>query len=246
MLIAILSDVHGNLEALTACLDHAARAGAGSYAFLGDYVGYGADPSAVLALVRERAAGGAPVLRGNHDEAASGVDLPMNPVARAAIAWTRTRLSPDERAYLGALPHAAALDDVLLVHANAWAPGDWGYVTGPREAERSLSRSDAGVTLCGHVHAPALYHQRPGRPAAAFVPVPGEPVPLVASRRWLAVVPAVGQPRDGDPRAGYALLDTEARTLTIQRVAYDVEAAQAKIRAAGLPARLADRLAEGR
>lgn len=245
MRIAVLSDIHANLEALTACLDHAARAGAERYVFLGDYVGYGADPGPALAVVREHAAGGAVALKGNHDEAASGVDLPMNGLARAAIAWTRERLDAGEKAFLAGLPYKAQEDDLLLVHANGWAPKDWGYVTGPVEAERSLGRTAARVTLCGHLHVPALYHMAPGRPAAPFVPVPGEPVPLMSTRRWLAVIPAVGQPRDGDPRAGYALLDTGARSLAFYRVAYDVEAAAAKIVAAGLPPRLAARLAEG-
>jgi diadenosine tetraphosphatase ApaH/serine/threonine PP2A family protein phosphatase len=246
MRIAVLSDIHGNREALEACLAHAAGAGVDAFAYLGDVVGYGADPVAVLDRVREAVEGGAVALKGNHDAAAAGVETGMNGLARAAIAWTRERLDPAARTFLAGLPYEARLDDVLLVHANAWAPSDWGYVLGTVEAERSLSRTGARVTLCGHVHVPALYHQAPGRPAAPFVPVPGAPVPLMASRRWLAVVPAVGQPRDGDPRAGYAVLDTDRATLTVHRVAYDVEAAAAKILAAGLPPRLAHRLAEGR
>jgi diadenosine tetraphosphatase ApaH/serine/threonine PP2A family protein phosphatase len=246
MLVAVLSDIHANREALTACLDHAARAGAERLVFLGDYVGYGADPEAVLDVVREQAARGAVVLRGNHDEAASGVDMPMNGLARAAIAWTRARLDDAARAFLRDLPLTAREDDLLLVHANPWAPGDWGYVMGTVEAERGFARTDARVILCGHLHVPGVYHQAAGRPAAPFVPVAGEPVPLMSTRRWLAVVPAVGQPRDGDPRAGYALLDTTRAALTFQRVPYDVEAAAQKILAGGLPPRLAARLAEGR
>ncbi|KAA2242156.1 metallophosphoesterase family protein [Salinarimonas soli] len=246
MRIAVLSDIHANREALDACLDHAGRAGAERFAHLGDYVGYGADPGPVLDVVRDHVARGAVALRGNHDEAAAGGEVSMNGMARAAIAWTRARLDDGQRGFLAALPYAAEEAGTLLVHANGWAPSDWGYVTCCVEAERSLARTAARVTLCGHLHVPGLYHQAPGRPAAAFVPVPGEPVPLMASRRWLAVIPAVGQPRDGDPRAGYALLDTERGTLTVHRVAYDVEAAAAKIVAAGLPRRLAERLAQGR
>jgi len=246
MRVAVLSDIHGNLEALQACLDHASRMGAERHVFLGDYVGYGADPGPTLDLVRRFAARGAPALRGNHDEAAVGGDVAMNPLARAAILWTRAQLDAGQRAFLAALPFAAEEGDTLFVHANAWSPGDWGYVTGAIEAERSLSRCGARLTVCGHVHQPVLYHQAPGRPAAAFRPVAGEPMPLVRSRRWLAVVPAVGQPRDGDPRAGYAMLDPRRNELTMHRVAYDVETAAEKILAAGLPSRLAERLSLGR
>jgi len=245
MRVAILSDIHANREALEACLDHAARAGAERLVFLGDYVGYGAEPQAVLDRVRDHAARGAVLLRGNHDEAAAGVDLGMNGLARDAILWTRTRLDPAERAFLADLPLTAGEDDRLYVHANPWAPVGWGYVTGPMEAERSFRRCGARLVLCGHLHVPGVYHQAAGRPVASFVPVAGEPVPLIGTRRWLAVIPAVGQPRDGDPRAGYALLDTKRQTLTMHRVAYDIEAAAAKILAAGLPPRLASRLAEG-
>lgn len=247
MLIALLSDIHGNREALDACLDHAGRMRADAYVFLGDYVGYGADPVSVLDTVRTYVARGAVALRGNHDEAASdGLGLDMNPLARAAIAWTHRQLDGERRAFLASLPLAHREGERLFVHANAWAPGDWGYVFDPVEAERSMRRTDARLTFCGHTHVPAVFQRLGAGAALPFTPAAGAGVPLAAGRQWLAVIGAVGQPRDGDPAACYALLDRERNLLTYLRVPYDVEAAASKIRAAGLPAPLAARLFEGR
>ncbi|MDQ4134631.1 MAG: metallophosphatase family protein [Pseudomonadota bacterium] len=246
MLIAILSDIHGNREALEACLEDAARRGAERFVFLGDFVGYGADPVWVVETARAAVAAGALALRGNHDEALLTGGGGMNALARAAIDWTRDQLGPEQLRFLADLPLAAEEDPYLFVHANAWAPGAWGYVTGPVEAERSLRCTAAQATFCGHTHVPALFQIAPDKPAVGFRPVSGCAVPLLRQRRWLAVVPAVGQPRDGDPDAGYALLDPEKGTVTFRRVTYDVEAAARKIVAAGLPPRLASRLLEGR
>lgn len=246
MLTALLSDIHGNREALEACLEDAERRGVRRYVFLGDFVGYGADAAWVVDTARGFVERGAVALRGNHDEALFTGGDDMNPHARAAIDWTRGHLDPDQLAFLEALPLQAEENGRLYVHANAWAPGDWGYITGAVEAERSLRRCAAHATFCGHVHVPALYHMASGKPAIGFAPVSGIPVPLLPQRRWLAVVPAVGQPRDGDPDAGYALLDPEEGTLTYRRLAYDLDKAAAKIRAAGLPERGADRLYDGR
>lgn len=246
MLIAFLTDIHGNREALAACLVHAARMQAERYVFLGDYVGYGADPGWVVDAVRSYVEGGAVALRGNHDEAALGPDEGMNADARIAIRWTRTMLDDGQRAFLASLPLRAEDGERLYVHANAYAPGGWGYILGPMEAERSLRRTPCRITVCGHVHAPALYHMAPGKPASQFTPVAGAAVPLLAQRRWLAVIGSVGQPRDGNPAACYALYDDERCMLTYVRVPYDVETAAQKILAAGLPMRLAARLFLGR
>jgi diadenosine tetraphosphatase ApaH/serine/threonine PP2A family protein phosphatase len=246
MLIALMADIHGNREAFEACLAHARRVKAERFVFLGDYVGYGADPGWVVETVREQVRAGAVALQGNHDAAVLGFDDDMNADARAAIRWTRGRIDADARAFLSGLPLTIRDGDILYVHANAWAPGAWGYVLGPVEAERSLCRTEARVTICGHVHAPALYAMAPGRPACGHTPVPGVAVPLLATRRWLAVMGAVGQPRDGNPAAAYGLLDDARHALTIVRVAYDVEAAARKIIAAGLPPRQAARLFLGR
>jgi diadenosine tetraphosphatase ApaH/serine/threonine PP2A family protein phosphatase len=246
MRIALMSDIHGNREALEACLAHARRSQVERTIFLGDYVGYGADPAWVVETVRAHVEAGAVALLGNHDAAVPGSEEDMNADARAAIRWTRAQLDEAARAFLAALPLTHREGNTLYVHANAWAPGAWGYILGPVEAERSLRRTDARVTLCGHVHTPALYAMAPGKPACGHTPVPGVAVPLLATRRWLAVIGAVGQPRDGHPAACYALLDDARRTLTTIRVPYDVETAAQKVAAAGLPPRLAARLRIGR
>ncbi len=199
----------------------------------------------VVETVRSHVEAGAVALLGNHDAAVPGSDEDMNADASAAIRWTRGHLHDALRAFLAVLPLTYREGDRLYVHANAWAPGAWGYILGPVEAERSLRRTDARVTICGHVHAPALYAMAPGKPACGYAPVPGVAVPLLSTRRWLAVIGAAGQPRDGDPAAAYALLDDVRQTLTTVRVPYDVETAAQKIVAAGLPPQLAARLRLG-
>jgi diadenosine tetraphosphatase ApaH/serine/threonine PP2A family protein phosphatase len=241
--LAILADIHGNLEAFRACLEHARARGAERLVLLGDLVGYGADPEAVLDLAMAEVAAGAIALLGNHDEAAAGSGSGgMNDAAAAAIAWTRGRLSADQKRFLAGLPLTAEARGCLLVHADASAPGEWNYVTDAQAARRSLDATAAPVTVCGHVHRPALYSLGEMGKITAFRPVTAAAVPLARGRRWLAVAPSVGQPRDGNPAAGYLMLEPEAREATWLRVPYDVAAAAAKIRAAGLPERLAERL----
>lgn len=245
MLIGLLSDIHANREALDACLAHAERAGVGRYAFLGDIVGYGADPAYAVEVVMRYADQGAIVVRGNHDEAVAGSSEDFNASAAAAIRWTRDCLGSAETRYLAELPLTYDEEDMLLVHANGWAPGAWGYIRTAVEAERSMRRTSARVTVCGHTHFPRLFHLPPGRPASPFAPVPGIAIPLTPGRRWLAVLGAVGQPRDGNPAACYGLLDQERGTLTYARVPYDAETAARKIMAAGLPPILGLRLLKG-
>lgn len=246
MKLAILSDIHANLEALSACLAHARRQGADRFAYLGDLVGYGADPHACLDLIRAQAAAGAIVVRGNHDDCAlGGLCAEMNFAAREAVMWTRGVLNADERAFLAALPYALAQEGCLFVHASAHAPSAWEYIVGEAAAGRCLAATDAGIVFAGHVHQPLLYFSaRQG--IGSFQPQPGIPVTLTAGRRWLALVGSVGQPRDGNAAAAYALLDLRRRQLGFFRVPYDWAGAAAKIRAAGLPAELAARLEQGR
>ncbi|MBX6374438.1 MAG: metallophosphoesterase family protein [Acetobacteraceae bacterium] len=249
MRIALFSDIHGNREALAACLHHAERQKAERLVFLGDLVGYGADPGWVVETVRACVArGDAIALLGNHDEAAASPRgaVGMNDVAAAAIGWTRRQLDPEAVAFLASLPLVAEDGERLYVHADASAPGRWRYVTSAEAALRSLSATEARVTICGHVHVPALFGLTATEKLVSHRPAPGVAVPLLRPRRWLAVLGAVGQPRDGDPRACYGLLDTDSSELTWVRVPYDVAAAAAKIRAAGLPELLAERLERGR
>jgi diadenosine tetraphosphatase ApaH/serine/threonine PP2A family protein phosphatase len=183
---------------------------------------------------------------GNHDNAVvKGPASTMVAQAREVVAWTRSQLDDAQLAFLAALPVAATEDDRLYVHANAFAPTEWAYIATRIEAIRSLHATEAHVTFCGHVHEPRLFHLTATGKAGEFMPVPDVPIPLSAQRQWLVIPGSTGQPRDGNPAACYATFDTEAHTLTYHRVPYDHEAAAAKIRAAGLPARLAERLLDG-
>ncbi|MDP2821081.1 MAG: metallophosphoesterase family protein [Sulfuritalea sp.] len=245
MKIAVLADIHSNLEALQACLAHAEREGATMHVFLGDLVGYGADPVACLGRLADHAGKGALLVRGNHDEAAlGGLCENMNFVAREATYWTRAQLSSTERAFLAALPFTVRRDDLFFVHASADVPGKWDYITSTLQAERCMDASRAAVTFAGHVHHQALFFSA-GSGVSGFQPVPGVPIPLAGRRRWLAIAGSVGQPRDGNNAAAYALYDEEERMLTFFRVPYDHITAARKIIAAGLPERLALRLQRG-
>jgi len=245
MPIALLTDIHGNREAFEACLAHAARRRIDRFVFLGDYVGYGADPGFVVDTVQDFVARGAIALIGNHDSAAIGTPESMNDQAARAIEWTRAQLNPSRLDFLAQLPLTAEDDDRLYVHASAAEPAEWDYVIDERAAARSFDATDAAVTFCGHVHVPAMFHLTGAGSVAAFDPEADVAMPLTPQRRWLAVIGAVGQPRDGNPDACYALYDDGPRTLTYVRVPYDIETAARKIRAAGLPAMLAARLAFG-
>jgi len=246
MKLALFADIHSNLEALTACLAHAAALGADRHAFLGDLVGYGADPVAVLDLVAHHAANGAAVVLGNHDAAAAGGPAAkMNAHARAAIIWTQAQLGPRQRAFLEALPLTVTEGNMLFVHASAAAPGRWTYITDEADAEQSLAAAGASYVFCGHVHEPMLYFLGTGGRPMPFLPVPGIPVPTGAHRQWLAIVGSAGQPRDGNNAACYALFDTQRERLSYFRVPYAHAVAAQKIRDAGLPPRLALRLERG-
>ncbi len=226
------------------------REGARRFAFLGDLVGYGAEPAEVLAIVRAMAGEGAVVLRGNHDAIAAAGEAGRTH-AHAGSAWTHARLPPSDREFLAGRPLEHVEDGLLLVHASADDPGAWHYVEHARRAEASLAAAAArhGVhrVAGGHVHEQRLFYVAAGGRCMDFEPVPGVPVPVGLRRGWVATVGSVGQPRDGDPRAMYALWEpAPAERMTFHRVAYDhVSAAQA-VRASGLPADYADRLLEAR
>jgi diadenosine tetraphosphatase ApaH/serine/threonine PP2A family protein phosphatase len=246
MKLALIADVHANLEALRACLEHARAQGVDRHAFLGDLVGYGADPGAVVDLVREHVDRGALAVKGNHDEAALvGESGSMHRAAETVIAWTRAHLSEAQRAFLEALPMTVREEGLFLVHASPELPREWIYVTDPLRAAHAFDAAgDASWVFCGHVHEPVLYTAGAARPVP-FRPVPGVAIPVPPRRRWLAVVGSTGQPRDGNTAACYAMLDTDRTTLTFFRVPYDWRVAAAKIRAAGLPESLARRLERG-
>ena len=250
MRLAIFADIHANRHAFSACLDVARVRGAERFVCLGDIVGYGADPEWTVDTVRTLVADGGFAIYGNHDEAVlrsvqDDAASTKHPHAQAAIEWTRGRLDDTQRAFLAALPLRIEDDDRLYVHANAWAPQQWGYISNALAAAQSIAATPQRVTFCGHVHEPALYHSQPGGGARHFTPSPGTAMPLIGSRRWLALPGSVGQPRDGNPAACCGLFDTAKGTLTTLRVAYDHHTAARKIVAAGMPESLARRLVEG-
>jgi predicted phosphodiesterase len=244
--IAILSDIHGNREALEATLAHVSRQGADRVVVLGDIVGYGADPVFCVETVADLAGAGAVVVKGNHDEAVDLADPDMNREALAAIRWTHDQLAETHRSFLRGLQLVHRDGDALYAHAGARHPGHWPYILAPRDAELSLAATTARLVFSGHTHLPVLFVLQPNGICAPFIPATNEPVPLLAQRRWQVIVGSVGQPRDGSAASAYSLLDLGQGTLTQHRVAYDHQAAAAKILAAGLPHRLASRLAWGR
>jgi predicted phosphodiesterase len=237
--IAVLSDIHSNLIALDAVLTQIGSVDAVWH--LGDVVGYGPEPDAVVDRLAALDATG---VRGNHDAAAAGGDEIdwFNPDARAAMEWTRTAISETTRAWLDGLPPRRVEADFTLVHGSPRDP-IWEYVTSAALARAGLSAISTEHGLHGHTHIPIAFTQVDGR-MRTLAPRAGNTVAL-GEGRTLLNPGSVGQPRDGDPRASYMVIDSDARTATWGRVAYDIDAVVAKMRAAGLPIRLADRLRVG-
>ena len=244
--LAVFADIHANRQAFSACLDVARARGAERFICLGDVVGYGADPEWAVDTVMDLVAGGAMIVMGNHDSAVSTPSENMNAVAQAAIVWTRGRLGAPQRRFLKELPLTKQEDDRLYVHSEASHPSRWHYVRDTPDAARSIAATDAHATFCGHIHTPALYSMSSAAKMTSFIPTSELPVQLTGGRRWLAVLGSVGQPRDGNPAAAFAMFDTASREITYCRVPYDVEAAADRIRANGLPHWLADRLLVGK
>lgn len=250
MKLALLSDVHSNLQALQACLAHARAQGAQQFAFLGDCVGYGAQPAAVLDCIMSLAAEGAVVLRGNHEELAVTPPAVIERLGDMGADWTHRQLSTRQRAWLAALPLVHRQDLVLLVHASANAPERWRYVDSPMAATDSLDAARAWPAVRyvfgGHVHAQTLYYRGPVGKLMPVVPQAGVAIAVSRHQHWVATVGSVGQPRDGNPQAMYALFDSAAEELTFHRVHYDHAAAAEAIRRMGLPEYFARRLEQGR
>jgi diadenosine tetraphosphatase ApaH/serine/threonine PP2A family protein phosphatase len=170
----------------------------------------------------------------------------MREVAAEAVGWTRRQLDARRLSFLEGLPLTVREGEVLFVHGSAEQPEQWTYVSDAYLAARSLASSHgARYVLCGHVHEPTLFYTGAAERPVPFSPVPGRAIPVPAHRRWLAVVGSVGQPRDHDTAACWAMLDLSHRTFTFHRVPYDWRSAAGKIRAAGLPGYLADRIERG-
>lgn len=251
MRLLLLSDIHGNLEALNACLDAAPQHDLAIN--LGDIVGYGASPNEVAQRSHEL---GRIFVRGNHDKAVTGLtDLKdFNPIAGLAALWTRDQLTPENMDWLRTLPQGPIrveeIPDAQFVHGSPLDEDE--YVVNAEEAEASLEQSAVTITFFGHTHLQGgFYTTRIGD--EAFYPqyksigkIETWDFPVKKDVRYLINPGSVGQPRDGDWRAAFALFETEKRVVSFQRVPYDVKTAQERILAANLPPRLATRLAAGR
>jgi len=237
---AVLSDIHGNIDALRAVLADAAER-ADDVLCLGDIVGYGADPTPCVDLIGTRARA---VVTGNHERAVTGrLDMSwFNRHARAAAEWTREHVDADGIAWLDALPLTAEIDDATLVHASPRQPDEWDYLVTEEDGLAAFGAFATRLCFVGHSHVPAMWSFGSSGPDYERGDVD---VTLDAGRRYIVNVGSVGQPRDRDPRAAYALWDVDARRIQVRRVPYDVAAARAKIEAAGLPRFLSDRLAAG-
>jgi diadenosine tetraphosphatase ApaH/serine/threonine PP2A family protein phosphatase len=237
--VALISDVHGNLSALEAVLD--ALAPFDAIWHLGDVVGYGPQPVEVISRLEAEGATG---VRGNHDAAAVGeIDTDwFNEAARVAIRWSATRLTDPARDWLAANPHSRVCDEFTLAHGSPRDPL-WEYVFSTSLARANLDAFATPYCLVGHTHVPLVFRETDGR-IETIVPRDGATLEL-DGRRAIVNPGGVGQPRDGDPRAAGALLDTEARTVTWRRVPYPIQATQQAMRDAGLPHRLISRLELG-
>ena len=242
----VLSDIHANIDAFDTILQHAD--GRWDRAIvLGDLVGYGAEPNAVVDRVKALAP--AAVIRGNHDKVACGIDdgSEFNYVARLAASWTGRVLTADNLEYLRALPMGPVEIDAVTEICHGAPFDEDHYIFDPGDAQMALDAARHPLCLYGHTHLPAIFK----RVEDIFEGAPPHGdhetiVPLQRGARYLVNVGSIGQPRDGDPRAGYGVLDDETRELRLFRVPYAVEKAQQRIVAAGLPATLANRLALGR
>jgi diadenosine tetraphosphatase ApaH/serine/threonine PP2A family protein phosphatase len=236
---AILGDIHGNSEALGAVLEDAGTEGVTHWTSVGDIVGYNADPATCLKRIRELGVVG---VRGNHDHYCSHDECirDFHPLAANVVDWTRHQLDEGDVAYLRELKLVRVVDGFTLVHSTLDMPEKWGYVFDELEAESNFNYQSTAVCFHGHTHQPAVFEK-----AGRVQRLSGTQVSVVLGKKYFINVGSVGQPRDGDPRASYATYDVASRTVELRRVEYDVAAAQRKILAAGLPERLAVRLALG-
>lgn len=240
MKYAILGDIHSNLCALQAVLAAIEGEGVDRIVSVGDVVGYGAAPREAIQLLREL---GVTVVKGNHDAACVGEIDPayFNPYARAAVDWTVTRLDRNELDWLAALPLVAEFEHCLVAHGTLAQPERFDYIQCVADAEPSLEELTRPVCFVGHTHVPVSIMrlvEDPTRTCYTMDPV----LDLAEVRGVIVNVGSVGQPRDEDSRAAYGLLDTDEGSVTIRRVEYDIEREAERIRAAGLPGMLAERL----
>jgi diadenosine tetraphosphatase ApaH/serine/threonine PP2A family protein phosphatase len=239
----IFGDVHGNLEALEAVLADAAKQDIERHVCVGDIVGYGADPRACVARVLEVTS---QIVAGNHDCATVGrTDLEyFNVFAKEAVLWTQAQLSAEEMAFLRGLPLTLSVDGMTIVHATVHQPELFGYIESELSARLSFEALEDDIAFLGHSHVPVIFFYEQQEEEIWYSQ--DREVPMGDFSKAIVNVGSVGQPRDENPRAAYAIYDTEQQKVFIRRVDYDVEKAKQKILNAGLPEVLATRLAIGR
>lgn len=240
MRYGILGDIHGNLSALETVLACLAKDGVDQLVSVGDVVGYGAAPRECIALLREA---GAIVVLGNHDAAVIGrLDMVyFNAYARDAVLWTRRAIVKEERDWLGVLPLACHLEHCSVAHGTLYRPELFDYIQTPEDADPSLDIMPLPVCFVGHSHVPVTLMRLRDDPTRTAYTVDAE-IDIDEAYRALVNVGSVGQPRDEDPRTAYAVYDSELGRVWIRRVEYDIQREADRIRRAGLPPMLADRL----
>ncbi len=229
MKFAIIADIHANLEAFEAVLRDSREGACTHYAFLGDFVGYCADPKPCVDIVR---AMGAPCIKGNHDEYCAS-NLPLtgfNPKAAKMVEWTRKQLTQDDREWLGSLDYVRTVENFTIVHATLEAPERWGYVFDRLAAAASLERQNTPICFFGHTHVPVAFVRDDSVVRGGTF----RTLKIEKGKQYFVNVGAAGQPRDNNPKAAYATYDLKERTIELRRVAYDIEMTQRKIREAGL------------
>ena len=240
MRFAIFGDIHANFHALKVVLTDAETHMCTHFVCMGDVVGYNAFPKQCIEVVRQL---DCPVVKGNHDEQASmfGDQEGFNPLAEEAINWTREQLSHEEKEWLRSLRLQRQVRDFTIVHATLDTPHKWGYVFNQLDAAASFNYQHTSVCFIGHTHSPKAY-VRDG--SVRIIPL--DVLALQRGKKYLINVGSVGQPRDGDWRAAYCIYDTSSNEVQLRRLEYDLAGAQKAILDAGLPRRLAERLAVGR
>ncbi len=243
MRVAVLSDIHANLEALEAVLEHALTHRVDRYVCLGDVVGYGANPNECITLLS--ALPDCPCLLGNHDAAVLGIPTNMKPEARRVIIWTRQVLSQNSLWFLTEMEDLIKWQNIFFCHSNPYRPRNWYYVSEKTYITSSFARSKAKVLFVGHTHVPVAITRKNFFCIYIRSPRHRMVVPVAETNRQIFNGGSIGQPRDGDPRAAYLIYDTARRVVEFYRVAYDFRSAGAKILAAGLPEIHAKRLANG-
>jgi predicted phosphodiesterase len=240
MKYAIIADIHGNLDAFQVVLDDIRAQNATNIVCLGDVVGYNARPKECLKIVRDL---NIPTVKGNHDEYCSSDSQleGFNPHAADAVHWTRNQLNEEEKKWLRELKYTRMAANFTMVHATLDAPDRWGYVFDKLAAAASFPYQTTQMCFFGHTHVPVAFMRDTVVRGGTYSKFKIDP-----SKKYFINVGAVGQPRDNNPKAAYVIFDMDAGTIELRRLEYDIAAAQAKIREAGLPERLAERLAYGR